>query len=95
MAKISSNRSSVTSTSDSLDMITNASSTNPNSSSMAHPLNSKRNIFDDDSSSSDEDGEDGGANLAAAASAFKINEEYARRFEHNKKREELHRRASS
>ena len=29
---------------------------------------------------------------SAADLGFKVNEEYARRFEHNKKREELHRR---
>jgi hypothetical protein len=38
---------------------------------------------------SDSDSEDGGA---ALDSGFKVNEEYARRFEHNKKREERHRR---
>ena len=39
---------------------------------------------DDDSDSDDE----GGASLNPG---FKVNEEYARRFEHNKKREEKHR----
>lgn len=37
---------------------------------------------------SDSDSE-GGAELDA--SAFTVNEEYAKRFEHNKKREEMHR----
>jgi protein KRI1 len=51
----------------------------------------KKALFDDDSaSSSEEDQEDGGAALGSPAE-LKINEEYARRFEHNKKREELHR----
>jgi len=51
---------------------------------------SKKALFDDSSSSSDDDQEDGGATLGPSA-GLKINEEYARRFEHNKKREELHR----
>ena len=45
----------------------------------------KRQLFDDDASVSD----DGGAPLE-----LKVNEEYANRFEHNKKREERHRRKS-
>ncbi|KAK4143648.1 KRI1-like family-domain-containing protein [Dichotomopilus funicola] len=49
----------------------------------------KKGIFDD-SSSSDDDQDDGGATLGSSAE-LKINAEYARRFEHNKKREELHR----
>ncbi|KAK5652506.1 hypothetical protein OQA88_10411 [Cercophora sp. LCS_1] len=50
---------------------------------------SKKALFDDsESSSSDDDQDDGGATLTPS---LKINEEYARRFEHNKKREELHR----
>ncbi|KAL1835402.1 hypothetical protein VTJ49DRAFT_6812 [Mycothermus thermophilus] len=58
----------------------------------------KKLLFDDSESdsdsgssgSSDDDQEDGGATLGAEPQ-LKINEEYARRFEHNKKREELHR----
>ncbi|KAH6850397.1 KRI1-like family-domain-containing protein [Chaetomium sp. MPI-CAGE-AT-0009] len=50
----------------------------------------KKGLFDDSSSSSEDDQEDGGATLGPSAE-LKINEEYARRFEHNKKREELHR----
>lgn len=51
----------------------------------------KKSLFDDSaSSSSDDDQDDGGATLAPSAT-LNINEEYARRFEHNKKREELHR----
>lgn len=54
----------------------------------------KKSLFDDDddddeSSGSDDDSEDGGAKLADGSAALKINEEFARRFEHNKKREEL------
>ncbi|CAH0028889.1 unnamed protein product [Clonostachys rhizophaga] len=45
----------------------------------------KRKLLDD----SDSDSDDGGAQIQE--SGFKVNEEYARRFEHNKKREELHR----
>lgn len=41
----------------------------------------KKTLFDD----SDSDSNDGGVEL-------KVNEEYAKRFEHNKKREERHRR---
>ncbi|KAK1675685.1 KRI1-like family-domain-containing protein [Colletotrichum godetiae] len=43
------------------------------------------NLLDD----SDSDNEDGGADIAAPT--LKVNEEFARRFEHNKKREEMHR----
>ena len=46
----------------------------------------KPNLLDDSSS---EDESSGGANIGE--SEFKINEEFASRFEHNKKREELHR----
>lgn len=42
----------------------------------------KTKLFDD---SDESDGEPGGVSL-------KVNEEYARRFEHNKKREDKHRR---
>ncbi|KAM0349403.1 hypothetical protein ACHAPU_003812 [Fusarium lateritium] len=49
------------------------------------PKNSKRNLLDD----SDSESEDGGA--AIVASDFKVNEDFARRFEHNKKREERQR----
>ncbi|KAI6351714.1 hypothetical protein MCOR25_009773 [Pyricularia grisea] len=57
----------------------------------------KKSLFDegdssdDSSSGSDDDSEEGGAKLEEASGSFKINEEYARRFEHNKKREELQR----
>ena len=46
-------------------------------------------LVDSDSDTSSEDESDGGAPLEERN--FKINEEYAKRFEHNKKREELHR----
>ena len=49
------------------------------------PKNSKRNLLDD----SDSESEDGGA--AITAPEFKVNEDFARRFEHNKKREERQR----
>ncbi|KAK0748779.1 KRI1-like family C-terminal-domain-containing protein [Apiosordaria backusii] len=51
----------------------------------------KQSLFDDSASSSEDDQEDGGATLGGQAPGLKINEEYARRFEHNKKREELQR----
>jgi len=48
----------------------------------------KPSLLDDsDSASSSDDDSVGGAKLEQ--SDFKINEEYAKRFEHNKKREEL------
>ncbi|KAF4636438.1 hypothetical protein G7Y89_g1646 [Cudoniella acicularis] len=54
----------------------------------ATPKISKPNLLDDsDSTSSSEDESVGGAQLEEPK--FKINEEYAKRFEHNKKREEL------
>ncbi|KAH6681628.1 KRI1-like family C-terminal-domain-containing protein [Halenospora varia] len=46
-----------------------------------------RNLLDDSDSSSSEDESSGGVELEQPG--FKINEEYAKRFEHNKKREEL------
>ena len=46
-------------------------------------------LVDSDSDSSSEDESDGGAPLEEQG--FKINEEFAKRFEHNKKREELQR----
>ncbi|KAG5925351.1 hypothetical protein E4U42_004386 [Claviceps africana] len=49
-----------------------------------NPEKSKRNLMDD--SDSDSDSDEGGAQLDN--SGFKVNEEYARRFEYNKKREE-------
>lgn len=51
---------------------------------------SKPSLLDDSgSSSAGEDESVGGVELDP--SAFKINEEYAKRFEYNKKREDLHR----
>lgn len=50
------------------------------------PKQARRNLLDDSDSESD----NGGAPVAA--SGFKVNEEFARRFEHNKKREERQRR---
>lgn len=55
--------------------------------SKSKPSNpNKRKLLDD----SDSDSDDAGATIGG--SGFKVNEEYARRFEHNKKREEKHRR---
>lgn len=53
------------------------------------PKLNKPNLLDSDASSS-EDESGGGALLEEPG--FKINEDYAKRFEHNKKREELQRR---
>lgn len=44
----------------------------------------KRKLLDDSDSESDD-------GAAIGSSSFKVNEEYARRFEHNKKREETQR----
>jgi protein KRI1 len=46
-------------------------------------------LIDSDSESSEDESDLGGVPLEEQS--FKINEEYAKRFEHNKKREELHR----
>merc|ERR1712093_915915 len=45
------------------------------------------NLWDDSDSGSDSDG-----GVKVESLEFKINQDYAKRFEHNKKREELHRR---
>lgn len=55
------------------------------SNSAAHRPVKKTKLFDD---SDESDGASGGVSL-------KVNEEFARRFEHNKKREEQHRRKSN
>ncbi|OJJ47666.1 hypothetical protein ASPZODRAFT_114618 [Penicilliopsis zonata CBS 506.65] len=55
---------------------------------MEPPSKKPRRLLDDDSSSDSGD-EAGGVLLGNEESGFKINEDYARRFEHNKKREEL------
>src|SRR4051794_20698036 len=49
----------------------------------------KPNLLDDSDTSSSEDESEGGAELEQ--SGFKINEEFAKKYEHNKKREELQR----
>ncbi|GIJ84376.1 KRRI-interacting protein 1 [Aspergillus pseudoviridinutans] len=56
---------------------------------MEPPAKKPRKLLDDDSSSDSGD-ESGGVPISNQSEpAFKINEDYARRFEHNKKREEL------
>ncbi|EAW23231.1 KRI1 family protein [Aspergillus fischeri NRRL 181] len=56
---------------------------------MEPPAKKSRKLLDDDSSSDSGD-ESGGVPITDQSEpALKINEEYARRFEHNKKREEL------
>ena len=50
----------------------------------------KSNLLDESDSASSSDESDGGAKLEEPG--FKINEDYAKRFEYNKKREELQRR---
>ena len=53
----------------------------------------KSNLLDDSDSASSDDESVGGVKLGEPE--FKINKEYARRFEHNSKREELARRQST
>ncbi|KAF2484162.1 KRI1-like family C-terminal-domain-containing protein [Neohortaea acidophila] len=48
-------------------------------------------LLSDESSSEAESESDVAAPAAGPTNGFKVNEEYARRFEHNKKREEMHR----
>ncbi|KAI9931849.1 hypothetical protein ASPWEDRAFT_128868 [Aspergillus wentii DTO 134E9] len=56
---------------------------------MEPPAKRSRKLLDDDSSSDSGD-ESGGVPIGKQTSdAFKVNEEYARRFEYNKKREEM------
>lgn len=58
---------------------------------MEPPSKRARKLLDDDSSSDSGD-ESGGVPIGKQSpddSAFKVNEDYARRFEHNKKREEM------
>lgn len=62
---------------------------------MEPPAKKPRKLLDDDSSSDSGD-ESGGVPITDQSEpGFKINEEYARRFEHNKKREELQKRMYS
>lgn len=59
---------------------------------MEPPSKKMRTLLDDDGSSDSGDSA-GGVSIADPGDAgFKINEEYARRFEHNKKREEVQKR---
>lgn len=58
---------------------------------MEPPLKKARKLLEDDSSGDSGD-ESGGISLGRPdeqENGFKINEEFARRFEHNKKREEM------
>ncbi|KAB8236328.1 KRI1 family protein [Aspergillus alliaceus] len=54
---------------------------------MEPPAKRSRKLFDDDSSS--DSGDESGGVPVNNADTFKVNEEYARRFEYNKKREEV------
>lgn len=56
---------------------------------MEPPAKKSRKLLEEDSSSDSGD-ESGGVPLgdSSTGDAFKINEDYARRFEHNKRREE-------
>lgn len=55
---------------------------------MEPPSKKPRKLLDDDSSDDSGD-ESGGVPINNEPSEFKVNEEYARRFEHNKRREEV------
>lgn len=60
---------------------------------MEPPSKKSRKLLDDESSSDPGD-ESGGVPIGKQSEdlGFKVNEDYARRFEHNKKREELQKR---
>lgn len=58
---------------------------------MEPPAKRSRKLLEDDSSS-DSENDSGGVSLGDSGAGFKINEDYARRFEHNKRREELQQR---
>ncbi len=74
-------------TDDSLDALGSSNATRRKSSAAPRPP--RRDLFEDDSGSGgDNDSEDGGAQIGESVPVFKVNEEYAQRFEHNKKREE-------
>lgn len=60
---------------------------------MAPPSKKSRKLLDD--SSSDSEDESGGVPISNEDVVFKINEDYARRFEHNKKREEMQQRKAT
>ncbi len=55
-------------------------------------VDKKPNLLDDSDRPSSNDESDGGVEVDSDEPVFKINQEYAKRFEHNKKREELQRR---
>lgn len=58
---------------------------------MEPPSKKARTLWEEDSSESGD--ESGGVSLTKGSEAeFKINEDYARRFEYNKKREEVQKR---
>lgn len=59
-----------------------------------HPKKKVKHLLVDESSTSDPDDSSGGAPLPAEAldNILTINEGFAKRFEHNKRREELHKR---
>jgi len=78
------------------DTLSQALATNGSKKSKHEPnIKIKPNLLDhdSDSASSSDDDSVGGAKLDEAG--FKINEEYAKRFEYNKKREEMHQCQSS
>jgi hypothetical protein len=55
---------------------------------MEPPSKKSRKLLDDENSSDSGD-ESGGVPISNEPDEFKVNEDYARRFEHNKKREEV------
>lgn len=99
MAGSTSKKRSRSTSSDSLDQVESNTVDCEQSKKDQEKAAKKKILFDDDegsssevsTSASDDDSEDGGAKLEDDAGSLKINEEYARRFEHNKKREERQR----
>ena len=67
---------------------------NPTTAKTEYPHKKVKHLLTDGTSTSESDESSGGAFLPSEANqdSFAINEEFAKRFEHNKKREELQRR---
>lgn len=59
---------------------------------MEPPSKKMRTLMDEDSSDSGDDSGGVPINTKSSGNGFSINEDYARRFEHNKKREEVQKR---
>lgn len=67
---------------------------NPTTNGSEPPIKKARRLLTDESSNSSDDGSFGGAPLQSGevSNTLPVNEDFARRFEHNKRREELQKR---